>query len=311
MDPTGPAGETGTTTVTADPSASRDVTLQHDIPCHRCGYDLRGLRGDGLCPECGAAIDDSVARFIAMSLLPAPPLPAAPRAWVATLAAGCTMIALLGVAVFVVTTMQLLIDPAWRRAWTPLQIVMVLAFWLLVWPEPSAAASTRLSDRLLRSSVALGATVCGGWMILRMSLLAIGLTRAVEPIYALIASATTAAALFHLARLADRLPRRGLRLEAAALMVLLPIATFCQVVFFPAIVFQSGRRWWTLPEPVIGDAAALIIVPYAWMLGNRWDIVLIFWTFLAALMLWTLALLSRFAIALWQAATAAREGSTP
>ena len=43
-------------------------------------------------------------------------------------------------------------------------------------------------------------------------------------------------------------------------MVLLPIAPFCQVVFFPAIVFRSGRRWWTLPEPMIGDAAGLVVV---------------------------------------------------
>jgi len=31
-----------------------------DIPCRRCSYSLRGLRKDGRCPECGAAISISI-----------------------------------------------------------------------------------------------------------------------------------------------------------------------------------------------------------------------------------------------------------
>jgi hypothetical protein len=30
--------------------------IKYDLPCPRCGYNLRGLIPDGLCPECGQAI---------------------------------------------------------------------------------------------------------------------------------------------------------------------------------------------------------------------------------------------------------------
>lgn len=37
-----------------------DATLIHDTPCRRCGYNLRGLREDGNCPECGTPVGRSV-----------------------------------------------------------------------------------------------------------------------------------------------------------------------------------------------------------------------------------------------------------
>jgi hypothetical protein len=310
MDPAGAASDetTATTTTTAADASlpsSPAAMLQHDIPCLRCGYNLRGLSGDGLCPECATPITASVIRFVEINVVIARPLAAMPRAWVKKLATGCTMLAVLGVAVFVVTTVQLLFDPSWRHAWTPIQIFMVIAFWLLAWPEPSAVAA-RTADRALRWSVGVGALICAAWMILRMSLMSVTGARAAAPLYALFAAGTTVAFMFHLARLAARLQRHDLRLEAAALMVLLSIGTFWQVLFVPAIMFPSGRRWWTLPEPVIGEAAALILVPYAMLLGYRWDVVLIFWTLLAVLMLWTLTLLFRFAMALWRAVAARR-----
>ena len=35
-------------------------TLQRDVPCCACAYNLRGLGTDAACPECGAAVDESV-----------------------------------------------------------------------------------------------------------------------------------------------------------------------------------------------------------------------------------------------------------
>ena len=34
--------------------------LQADIPCARCGYDLRGLTPPGKCPECAFDLDASI-----------------------------------------------------------------------------------------------------------------------------------------------------------------------------------------------------------------------------------------------------------
>ena len=275
--------------------------MQHDVPCTRCGYDLRGLGDDGRCPECGAAIAPSVARFVLLHAA-SRPLAEMPRAWVVRLAAGCSLLTLLGFAVFAITTAQLLIDPRWRQAWTPVQLLMVIALWLLTAREPSAAAM-RASARAIRWIARTGVIVAAMWMIVRTSLQVPVSVRTAGPLYAMIASVTTAAVMFHLARLAARLPRRDLRVEAAALMILLPLATFAQAVFFRSIIFPAaGRSWWTLPEPIVGDAAALILVPYALALGHPWDASLAFWTVLAVLMAWTLSLLPRFALALWRAA---------
>ena len=34
--------------------------ISRDVPCHRCTYNLRGLRPDGRCPECGAPVQVSL-----------------------------------------------------------------------------------------------------------------------------------------------------------------------------------------------------------------------------------------------------------
>ena len=41
-----------------------------DLPCHRCGYDLRAHPHDGQCPECGASVAES-RRLAAVPLRPA------------------------------------------------------------------------------------------------------------------------------------------------------------------------------------------------------------------------------------------------
>jgi len=47
----------------SDPSTSSgsnvpdaDGCITHDLLCVRCAYNLRMLRADGICPECGTAI---------------------------------------------------------------------------------------------------------------------------------------------------------------------------------------------------------------------------------------------------------------
>lgn len=40
--------------------ADEDEPFAKDFPCIRCGYNLRGLKADGSCPECGAAIRKSL-----------------------------------------------------------------------------------------------------------------------------------------------------------------------------------------------------------------------------------------------------------
>jgi hypothetical protein len=44
--------------------------IPSDLPCHRCGYDLRAHPRDGKCPECEASVADSI-RFAAIPRRPA------------------------------------------------------------------------------------------------------------------------------------------------------------------------------------------------------------------------------------------------
>ena len=37
-----------------DETPIANTFISHDVPCHRCAYNLRGLPRDGRCPECGA-----------------------------------------------------------------------------------------------------------------------------------------------------------------------------------------------------------------------------------------------------------------
>jgi hypothetical protein len=281
------------------------ATLHQDIPCIRCGYDLRGLSDDGLCPECGTSIATSTAQFAAKSAA-SPPLAQAPRIWVMKLAIGCTLLALLALAAFAISAAQLAFDPDWRVAWTPVEIFMVIAFWLIAAREPTSRAYGRTSDQIVRWSIRLAAPAIAAWMLLRVP----GSIASLRwpSLFAFVTATTTACVMFQLARLAARIPRGNLRLEAIAAMVILPIAMFTQVVFFSTITLPNGRFWWTLPEPVFGEANALMVVPYAYLNGLPWNGEMLFWTALAIVMLWTLTLLPRLAFNFWRAAAARRTG---
>jgi len=58
IEPMAPAPQTpASPPPSTEPAAA---VLQEDRACARCGYNLRGLRADGLCPECAAPIEHSL-----------------------------------------------------------------------------------------------------------------------------------------------------------------------------------------------------------------------------------------------------------
>lgn len=45
--------------------------IDEDMPCIRCAYNLRGLKPDGRCPECGAPIEETIDYVMQRVLCPA------------------------------------------------------------------------------------------------------------------------------------------------------------------------------------------------------------------------------------------------
>jgi hypothetical protein len=41
--------------------------LNHDLPCCKCGYNLRGLSRTNKCPECGQFVCDSIDRLVQLA----------------------------------------------------------------------------------------------------------------------------------------------------------------------------------------------------------------------------------------------------
>jgi len=121
-----------------------------DIPCRRCGYNLRGLSPEGRCPECGIAVGRSLLgdylRF------------AEPH-WVRTLASGSTIL-LVAIALTLALgsiTAALMGIGGVRVSWMWLRwqqsVIVVTAFvgyWKLTTPDPGTVEDpTRLTARRL------------------------------------------------------------------------------------------------------------------------------------------------------------------
>lgn len=140
--------------------------ILHDLPCRTCGYNLRGLAEGGRCPECDTPIDRSTRGDLLRHCDPR---------WVRTLARGMRIInhsvilgllAIIGLAIFA---------PSLRLPWiAPASVllvgaVMAVGVWLATEREPAAADIERMfsSRRALRVLV-VGAIVlqaAGGMLV--------------------------------------------------------------------------------------------------------------------------------------------------
>src|SRR5579862_1383750 len=65
------------------PFGASPGVVEKDAPCRRCGYNVRGLKTDGLCPECGAPVGTAVFGDLLKYSQPA---------WVRSLARGAAFI---------------------------------------------------------------------------------------------------------------------------------------------------------------------------------------------------------------------------
>src|SRR5947207_5733226 len=90
---------------------SAPAMVELDIPCERCGYDLRGLDPAGNCPECGEEVGASLRRWEHAQRNTPDILECDPR-WIRSVAEGAA-IAVLAFAIAV----ALAFAPDWAFEW--------------------------------------------------------------------------------------------------------------------------------------------------------------------------------------------------
>lgn len=136
-------------------------TIDSDLPCRRCGYNLRGLICSGACPECGHAVAESARRNLLKDSDPS-------YAW--ALAVGAVLMILgLGLSSFssALIPPTMVIEYLDVQSWTGLAVlliaiaifVMSVGLWKVTTIDPSVFEDRRRERlrRLVRVTVVIGA----------------------------------------------------------------------------------------------------------------------------------------------------------
>ena len=117
------------------PQIAPDGTICDDVACHKCGYDLRTLRADARCPECGEAVRASIRGEMLIYADPG---------WVMRLSRGAAGI-LIGVAAVIIGPLaERLIGIVLMQAVVFLGTISgLVGVWMLTEPDPSGVGEDR------------------------------------------------------------------------------------------------------------------------------------------------------------------------
>jgi hypothetical protein len=190
-----------------------------DVACRRCSYDLRGLREDGRCPECGTPIGRSTHGDLLQYSEPA---------WVAKLARGINLIlwgigitiigAVAGVALSVATGNQAIIFVVVFAA----SLIGLWGTWLLTEPDPSRIGEDTYGTarKIVRIALVVGVltqavVILGESLQLPPVLMVIvGLVMVAGGLFGIVAEF---ARLYYLSKMAERIPNEQLERRASFL----------------------------------------------------------------------------------------------
>jgi hypothetical protein len=223
------------------------VSLERDVPCRKCGYNLRGLLPEGRCPECGTAVGYSLQGDLLRFMSPD---------WVGTLRSGARTI-ILGVAVIILGIVGLLLLTVTRLGFAPLavlavgvgvigQMLMLLGWWWLTQPDPSGLGEDNYGTvrQLIRLTVGLGLAQ----QALRLVSQAISLPPTAHLLanillilFNLAAALGLFAQLYYVQKLALRIPDSALSARAAFLLRTFAPG-YCLVVLLQMIATLTGTR---------------------------------------------------------------------
>jgi hypothetical protein len=253
------------------------VEVAEDLPCFRCGYNVRGLAGDGQCPECAAPVGETLRRHAAEIAGGLVPLEASDLRWVGRLALGCTLVLVGGIGVLLAHVQSLLefrIPVAMRMpiVLSPFAL-LVAGVWIATSREPTYAAHRRTWLRaMIRAAIVAWvlsiATMI--WLLLSGSFTAIR--------HSLIANSVTSAVaswafFWHLRDLGGRLERRSLARVCA--WIAFVIGASCLATCIPGageIEVRAAAHYMLTPEPIFGNSMLLVLLPYSLKNLPRFDL---------------------------------------
>jgi hypothetical protein len=217
--------------------------VEADIPCRKCGYNLRGLPFDGRCPECatpvGVSVNGELLRYSEPGFVDTLHRGVQFILW------GILAIILLAVASAILAAMHMLeaSHPMIHLVGFVVGLPCVIGAWLLTTPDPSGLGEDRYGTarKIIRISIALGildnlvSFIAG--MVGPLSPTELMLFSLVKLIFTLIGLAGTVAQLAYLKNLALRIPDYQLSERANTLMWGLGVSYGLMIV----IGFISGQ----------------------------------------------------------------------
>ena len=239
-------------------AATTNRTVTADLPCRRCGYNLRGLNQAGRCPECGAPIGLSCHGDLLRYHEPK---------WLTTLACGTTFI-LSGAVVLVIglvggVTLQATLGGS------PVTLALVKALaglvtfygaWLITQPDPSGIGEDKYitERRVIRATllVALigyvleifweGGFKTGAWV------LPLGIAKTICHAVAIVSDVVR---LTYYAKLAERIPAPSLARRARVLRWPVGLSWGLVIAGSMAIMIMSRTGVWIDRTSATGASA--------------------------------------------------------
>ena len=189
------------------------------LPCAECGYNLRSLRVDARCPECGRAVRESIEQW--------------QQRWHRVLAPGRRAALAAGAAMFVLTAIAAegVVEYTFRAAWLAMLAVLAWVALLLVTAVRWDDAGTRWGGVPLAARVVATAVVVLACLVpLRYGMLDHGAQLLIVVACTHLGALATALLLVHVARVANRLTWRRLSAQALCVAVLTAVGVACELL---------------------------------------------------------------------------------
>jgi hypothetical protein len=185
--------------------------IGRDLPCVRCGYNLRGLSSADHCPECNAPANASVLRdgFLRFATF-APPLGEADGRWVRSIVGGmCCFAAVIGLEFVTPFVMEYKFDPT-----TGIVVRWMLAAACWGWFAAGVLKVTRVEPGADGDGMDLLRVIAAAYLLTTMLQVLIPRAPLLMGVHGAIAYPTTVLLHAHLATLARRLPNRWIPIVA-------------------------------------------------------------------------------------------------